>query len=313
MVNELEEFHAYTTFPAYKVGSKNDTSYMGRFTFRMLLRFEGFRHILTLLARGYLYADSDEGYNQIDYARRALLAWCSVSTGRTQTQKKTPNQTDSGNQTNYAIYHAEFPDLVDEAGDGWLIRHVENIVRFVEAHPNKVRKEAIENAASLKKGFRKFWTGKVDHLQAVPFSENTDGKWGLRIEDALADALVLGPLKNRDFGLPEPMTRRLTERTPKGVPPEVSILLYKYYLVQRDLSRPAEVSGDTQSGDLLAAPEEPEEEPFPFIVLPEQNVNTCFGNTAFSQKWVYALTGPIIERKTADGVCKYRIRRMLVP
>ena len=67
MINEIEEFRAYTTFPAYKVGSKNDTSYMGRFTFRMLLRFEGFRHILTLLARGYLYADSDEGYNQIDY------------------------------------------------------------------------------------------------------------------------------------------------------------------------------------------------------------------------------------------------------
>lgn len=313
MLNEIEEFRAYTTFPAYKADRKNDTSYMGRFTFPMLLGFYGFQRILMILARGFLFEDGGNGYDRIDYARRALLAWCSVSTGRTQTQKKTPNQTDSGNQTNYAVYHAEFPDLVDEAGDGWLIRHVENIVRFVEAHPNKVRKEAIENAASLKKGFRKFWAGKVDHLQAVPFSENTNGKWGLRIEDSLADALVLGPLKNRDFDLPEPMTRRLTEQTPKGVPLEVSVLLCKYYMVQSNLSRPADGSCDTKLGNLQAVSEAPEEAPLPFIVLPEQNVNASFGNTTFSQKWVYALTGPIIERKTADGVCKYRIRRMLVP
>lgn len=311
MINEIEEFRAYTTFPAYKVGSKNDTSYMGRFTFRMLLRFEGFRHILTLLARGYLYADSDEGYNQIDYARRALLAWCSVSTGRTQTQKKTPNQTDSGNQTNYAIYHAEFPDLVDEAGDGWLIRHVENLLRFVGENTASVRADALRNAAKLK-NFRTEWEKRVDHFQTVPFSKNTNGKWGLRIEDALADALVLGPLKNRDFDLPEPVTCRLTEQTPKGVPPEVSVLLYKYYMVQCDLSSPVDGNCDTQSRDLLAAPEVPDVESLPFIVLPEQNVSTCFGNTAFSQKWVYALTGPIIERKTADGVCKYRITKALM-
>lgn len=311
MVNELEEFRAYTTFPAYKAGSKNDTSYMGRFTFRMLLKFEGFRHILTILARGYLFSEGGGGYDRIDYARKALLAWCSISTGRTQTQKKAPNQTDSGNQTNYAVYHAKFPDLVDEVGDGWLIRHVENLLRFVGENTARIRADALRNAAKLK-NFRTEWEKRVDHFQVVPFSKNTNGKWGLRIEDALADALVLGPLKNRDFDLPEPMTRRLTERTPKGVPPEVSVLLYKYYVVQSVLATLADGSCDIQATDQLTVPEGSDTEPFPFIVLPEQNVNTCFGNTAFSQKWVYTLTGPIIERKTADGVCKYRITKALM-
>lgn len=118
MLNEIEEFRAYTTFPAYKADRKNDTSYMGRFTFPMLLGFYGFQRILTILARGFLFEDGGNGYDRIDYARKALLAWCSVSTGRTKTQKKTPNQTDSGNQTNYAVYHAEFPDLVRE---DWFI------------------------------------------------------------------------------------------------------------------------------------------------------------------------------------------------
>ena len=194
MVNELEEFKAYTTFPEYKAARKNDTTYMGRFTFPMLLDFKGFQRIFTILARGFLFEDGGNGYDRINYARRALLAWCSVSTGRMQTQKKTQDQSDPGNQTNYAIYHGEFPNLVDETGDGWLIRHVENVTRFVTEHPEKVRKDAWENACKLKQGFRRFWAKKVDHIQAVPFSENTKGKCGLRIEDVLADALVLGHL-----------------------------------------------------------------------------------------------------------------------
>ena len=282
MLNELEEFRAYTTFPEYKADRKNDTTYMGRFTFPMLMDFWGFQRVLTILARGFLFESGSDGYDRIDYARTALLAWCSVSTGRKRAQKKTPDQDDPGNQTNYSIYHAEFPNLVDEDGDGWLIRHVENIIRFVEAHPNKVRKEAIENAAALKKGFRSFWAGKVDHLQAAPFSENTKGKWGLRIEDVIADALVIGPLKDRDFDLPESVTQRLTELTPKGVPAEVAIFLYKYYIANK-----------TDGSD--------------YVILPQQNVNAFFGTTAFSQKWIFALTGTILERKTGNGVSKFKI------
>jgi hypothetical protein len=122
----------------------------------------------------------------------------------------------------------------------------------------------------------------MDHLQAAPFSENTNGKWGLRIEDVLADALVLGPLKDRDFDLPEPVTRRLTELTPNGVPAEVSIFLYKYY-----------ISNKTDDSD--------------YVILPQQNVNAFFGSTAFSQKWIFALTGTMLERKTGDGVSKFRM------
>ena len=48
MVNELEEFRAYTEFPVYKADSKKDTSYMGRFTLPMLLDFTGFQHVNTI-------------------------------------------------------------------------------------------------------------------------------------------------------------------------------------------------------------------------------------------------------------------------
>ena len=79
MLNELEEFRAYTEPPIYKADSKRDTTYMGRFTMDMILDFTGLARVLTILARGYLFADADENPgDKIDYARRVLCAWCSV-------------------------------------------------------------------------------------------------------------------------------------------------------------------------------------------------------------------------------------------
>ena len=50
MLNELEEFKAYTTPVKYEVNRKGDTAFLGRFTFESLLNFEGLGRILTILA-----------------------------------------------------------------------------------------------------------------------------------------------------------------------------------------------------------------------------------------------------------------------
>ena len=52
MINEREEFLAYTEQPIYSAKNKRDTAYMGRFTFDMLLDFEGLSRVLTIVARG---------------------------------------------------------------------------------------------------------------------------------------------------------------------------------------------------------------------------------------------------------------------
>ena len=221
MLNEIEEFKAYTTFPDYKADGKDDTSYMGRFTFPMLMKFEGFHRILTILARGYLFRDGD-GYGRIDYARRALLAWCSLAEAKT---KKAPDPNDPRQRVNYGEYAEEFPELVTPDGEGWLIRHVGNIIDFAEANPGAVRKGVLEKALVLKKGFRTQWANKVRQMSVPTFAANTKGAWVLRFDDILADALDLGPLQNKDFDLPEETIRRLAEMTPEGVPVEVSVLL----------------------------------------------------------------------------------------
>ena len=279
MVNELEEFRAYTEFPVYKAESKKDTSYMGRFTLPMLLDFTGFQRVLTILARGYLFRDDGSAYDRIETARRALLAWCSLSAEK---MKKAPDQNDPRLRTDYGEYADEFPELVTPEGEGWLIRHVANIVAFVEANPDTVRKEAADKAQALKEGFREQWAKKLRHMLVPPFAPNTRGAWVLRFDDILADALELGPLKNKDFDLSEDVRQRLAELTPKGVPVAASVMLYKYYVANKE---------DDQE----------------YVVLPQQNFNAYFGSTAFSQKWVAALNEKVIEKKSSEGVSKYKI------
>ena len=253
---------------------------MGRFTFPMLMKFEGFHRILTILARGYLFRDGGSGYDRIDYARRALLAWCSLSGEKT---KRAPDPNDPRLRVDYGEYAAEFPELVTPDGDGWLIRHVDNIVTFVEANPHAVRKGAVEKAQALKTGFRSQWANKVRQMLVPAFASNTKGAWVLRFDEILADALELGPLRNMDFDLSEEITQRLTELTPTGVPVEVSVLLYKYYVAHKEDDRE-------------------------YVLLPQQNFNAWFSNTNFSQKWVGALSKVLIEKKVLDGVCKYTFR-----
>ena len=274
-MNEWEEFSAYTVFPEYKKGT-----YLGRFTLPMLLDIMGFQRILTILARGYLFRDGSDGYDRIETARRALLAWCSVSG---EEMKKAPDQeTDPRLRVNFGEYAEEYPELVTPDGDGWLIRHVENMIRFVEDNPTAVRKGTADKKEALKKGFRRQWANKLRQMQVPAFAPNTKGAWVLRFDDILAEALELGPLQNRDFDLPEETIQRITDLTPKGVPVEASVLLYKYYIANKE---------DDQE----------------FVLLPQQNFNAWFGNTSFSQKWVGALNGKLIEKKVLDGVSKYRL------
>ena len=80
MINEREEFLAYTEQPIYSAQNKRDTAYMGRFTFDMLLDFEGLSRVLTIVARGYMWQGEEP---DIERAARALRAWCSVPDRRT--------------------------------------------------------------------------------------------------------------------------------------------------------------------------------------------------------------------------------------
>ena len=275
MLNEFTEFEAYTKFPVYTASGKRDTAYLGRFTFEMILKFLGFHRVLTILARGYMFS-SDEP--DVDRARRALCAWCSLP----ETKKAAPKAAWQY-ETTFGYLSDEFPLLVDTKGRGWFYRHVHNIIDFVLEHPELTSKPAQNKAESLKKGFDTAWRKKLIQLQIPIFHPATEGAWTLRFDDVLADAQELGPLQNRDFDLPEKMQSMLCAKTPPDVPLEVTETLVKYYIAHK--------------------PEDSD-----WVVLPVANFNAYFGSTMFDRKWLPKLPADMfIREKQSNGIGRFKI------
>ena len=132
MLNELEEFRAYTSPIEYKANSKGDTSFLGRFTFESLLNFEGMVRILTMIARGYMFRESTPN---IEFARQALCAWCSIPDSKNATPREVWQS-----KSDFRELHTVFPELVDENGGGWFCRHVHRVAEFVLQNPSAVRR-----------------------------------------------------------------------------------------------------------------------------------------------------------------------------
>ena len=75
MLNERKEFQDYTGAVNYTARNKQDTTYLGRFTFDTILDFEGLNRVLTILARGFLFHNEDGSSaeaprERIGYAKR---------------------------------------------------------------------------------------------------------------------------------------------------------------------------------------------------------------------------------------------------
>ena len=277
MLNEIAEFKAYTEQLIYAAIDKRDTSYMGRFTFRTFTEFEGLGRILTIIARGYLFNEGDNPYEQIEYARNALYAWCSIPEETKKAPEGRPNP-----KVNFSDLASAFPELVDENGNGWLYRHVQNVIQFVKENPTITSKSAADNCEILKEGFTREWKKKVRQMQVPAFALNTKGAWILRFDDILADALELGPLQNYDISLLQETLAFLAENTPKGVPDDLLPMLAKYYLAH------------------LREGEE-------WVVLPISAVDAYYGGNSFSKKWKPLLSKNLAEFKNSYGICKYKI------
>ena len=275
MLNEIEEFEAYITFPEYAVKNKYDGAYLGRFNFDMLIRWYGMEHVLTIIARKYMWETDVPDYER---AYRALCAWCSLPE-----TKKTRPEKDGQSETCYANLHGEFPELVDETGAGWFYRHVQNILRFAKETPEALSKASAENCETLKNDFEKAWRDKLMQYQVPVFAPSSQGSWLTSFDDVVADAKQRGPLRNNDITLPGDMEEKLIALTPKSVPVEILPILVKYYKAHK-----------TAEND--------------WVVLPEINFNAYFGTTSFSKKWLPALPESIIERQEKYGVCRYRVR-----
>lgn len=125
MLNEWNEFQDYTGVVNYTARNKQDTTYLGRFTFDTILDFEGLNRVLTILARGFLFHNENGSpvkapRERIDYAKRGLCAWCSVP----DSKKATPREAWQFG-SDFGKLHGSFPALWRKtAADGFTAMYI---------------------------------------------------------------------------------------------------------------------------------------------------------------------------------------------
>lgn len=275
MLDEREEFECYTAAVEYTAAGKKDILWIRRINPDMLLSGEGFVRVLTIVARGYMW---EKETPDIDRARRALCAWCSIPD-----VKETGPREDWENKTDHRELCGEFPELVDAEGNGWLIRHLHGICRFAETRPDVVPKSIQKKVPLLRERFPRFWRDKVIQYQVPIFSQKTKGAWLLRFDDVLGEALELGPLRGREIFFTAEQKAWIAAATPTGVDPTVLETLIAYYLMNR--------AGDSE-----------------WVVLPVTSFTAYFGNSSFDRKWLPALRESAIRQdETSYGISRFRI------
>lgn len=275
MLNEIEEFKAYTEKPVYKCSGKRDLSFLGRFSFEMIMDFIGLSRVLTIIARGYMYKSRSP---DIDYARRALCAWCSIPDTKTAAPKE-----EWQFRTDFSDLHEEFPELVDKKGQGWFYRHIHNIEKFITKNSDMMSKTTLSKAEPLRKKFDSAWRDKVKQFQISLYSPETKGAWVLRFDDILADALELGPLTDKSFSFSDDEKAHIAAQLPDGLLYETAETVLAYCIVNK--------------------PDDSE-----YVVLPVANFDAYFGNTSFSRKWLNMFPDTLIKRERQSfGVCRVEL------
>jgi len=283
MTNEWNEFKAYTELSTYTVSDGKDTTFLGRFTADMIRDFTGFNRIFAVLARGYIFHNSDgsikdgDPYEKIEYARRALCAWCSIPK-----RKKAIPAKEWQFDVCFSEYHEEFPELVDENGAGWYWRHVHAVAEFVQDNSAAVNKH-LHCLSQRRVEWESEWEKKVKQFQIPLFASNTNAEWLLLFDTAIADALELGPLRRESVELSAEQTAKIEQMKPVGVPLKVMLTLAEYYIA----NKPAD-------GE--------------FIVLPVTNIEAYLGSSLLGKQYLSKIPVEFMERKeTGFGVSMCRV------
>ena len=272
MTNEWNEYKAYIGTPTYAVTDKKDTSFLGRFTSDMIKDFSGLTRIFTVLARGYLFHNADgtlkggNPYERIDYARRALCAWCSLPSNK----KATPTK-EWQYSTDFSEYHEEFPELVTADGAGWNYRHVHALAEFIRNNTESVNKR-LHCLAERTKEWDAAWANKVKQYQVPLFSSNTNAEWLLSFDSAIADALELGALRREAVTLTAEQTKRLEQFKPEDVPMKVLTTLAEFYIANK-------------------------QEQSEWVILPVTNIGAYLGSSSLGRQYLSKIPPELMERK----------------
>ena len=276
MTNEWLEFKAYTDTPVFNADSKQSTAFIGRFTVRMIKQNKGFSRIFTVLARGYLFHNADgtlrtdDPYARTEESRRFLCAWCSL-----------PYETVSNKalafHTSFPELHSEFPNLVDENGAGWYYRYLQSLSAYIKKNKDNLTKKlhcfAEKNTL---KAIESTWANKLIQYQYSIYNNRSSADFPLLFDTAIADALVLGPLRTEAVVLSDETLQKIKSYGVNAKTERLMITLTEYYIANK----------------------EPDSD---WVIIPRTNISAYLGSATYMESYEGKIPDGFMEKKPEMG------------
>ena len=276
MTNEWLEFKAYTDAPVFLAENKQSTAFIGRFTARMIKQNKGFSRIFTVLARGYLFHNADgtlrtdDPYERIEKAREFLCAWCSL-----------PYETVSNKalafHTSFPELHNEFPEIVDENGAGWYYRYLHSLSDYIKKNKENITKK-LHCFAEKKtlKAIESTWANKLIQYQYSIYNNRSSADFPLLFDTAIADALVLGPLRTEAVVLPNEILQKIKAYGVNAKTERLMITLAEYYTANK----------------------EPDSD---WVIIPRTNISAYLGSATYMESYESRMPEGFMEKKPEMG------------
>ena len=276
MTNEWAEFKAYTDAPVFFADSKQSTAFMGRFSTTIIKKNKGFNRIFTILARGFLFHNTDgsvrtdDPYERIDKAREFLCAWCSL-----------PYETVSNKaltfHTSFPELHNEFPEIVDENGAGWYYRYLHSLSSYIKKNKDNITKKLHCFAEKkILKAIEEKWSKKLIQFQYSVYNDRSSADFPLLFDTAIADALVLGPLRTEAVVLSDETLDKIRAYQADAKTERLMITLAEYY----------------------SANKEPDCD---WVIIPRTNISAYLGSATYMESYENKMPEGFMEKKPEMG------------
>lgn len=283
MTNEWLEFKAYTDSPVFLADSKQSTAFMGRFSTTIIKKNKGFNRIFTVLAGGYLFHNADgtlrtdDPYERTVKAREFLCAWCSLP-------YETVSNKSFAFHTSFPALHSEFPEIVDENGAGWYYRYLHSLSACIKKNKENVTKKL--HCFAEKKTLKTIegtWANKVIQYQYSIYNNRSSADFPLLFDTAIADALILGPLRTDAVVLPDEALQKIKSCGVNAKTERLMITLAEYYIANK----------------------EPDSE---WVIIPRTNISAYLGSTTYMESYEGKIPDGFMDKKPEmSGVSAVRI------
>ena len=276
MTNEWLEFKAYTDAPVFSAENKQSTAFMGRFSTTIIKKNKGFNRIFTILARGYLFHNAngsiraDDPYERTEEVRHFLCAWCSLPY-EAVTNKALKFH------TSFPDLHSEFPNIVDENGAGWYYRYLHFLSDYIRKNKESVTKK-LHCFAEKKtlKAIESTWANKVIQYQYSIYNNRSSADFPLLFDTAIADALVLGPLRTEAVVLSYEILQKIKAYGADAKTERLMITLAEHYIANK----------------------EPDSN---WVIIPRTNISAYLGSASYMEMYESRIPEEFMEKKPEMG------------